>query len=228
MVPLLSGTFTGARSPADDTWLHIDTGTSSTTAVTIWQRWNNEWVTSTNTTNATTTTSLYLPTSDEVWQYWAREWERGHPYPAPAEELERRQARLTQAGCQGLVIAASSEQREQWRRLEEEQRRKAEEEQKKVAEAKAKAESLLKSCLNPQQLEELERFNFFHLYVGNKKYRIVRGRAGNVKLINEQGSIVKTLCCHPKDRVPDADTMLAQKLMLETNEQEFLRIANHS
>jgi hypothetical protein len=40
--------------------------------------------------------------------------------------------------------------------------------------------------------------------------------------------MIKRLCSHLIELVPDADTMLAQKLHLECNEDAFLRIANHS
>jgi hypothetical protein len=99
---------------------------------------------------------------------------------------------------------------------------------RKLAEAKKRADELLKAHLTPQQREELEMKNHFHLLVGAKKYRINRGRSRNIQLVNEQGVVVKTLCAHPSEMIPDADTMLAQKLMLEANENEFLRIANHS
>ena len=50
-----------------------------------------------------------------------------------------------------------------------------------------------------------------------------------MELVTERGTgKIKTLCAHPTVRVPDADNMLAQKLYLESNEEEFLRIANHS
>ena len=94
--------------------------------------------------------------------------------------------------------------------------------------AKERAEKLLRSCLSPQQQDELERLHHFHLIVGNKRYRINRGRSRNIQLIDETGKVVKHLCAHPREYVPDADTMLAQKLMLETDEESFLKIANHS
>ena len=31
---------------------------------------------------------------------------------------------------------------------------------------------------------------------------------------------------HPRERVPDSDTMLAQKLLLEADTERFLKIAN--
>jgi hypothetical protein len=47
-----------------------------------------------------------------------------------------------------------------------------------------------------------------------------------VYLVDENDKPLSRYCIHPRDAVPDEDTMLMQMLMLETNEQEFLRIAN--
>lgn len=104
-----------------------------------------------------------------------------------------------------------------------------EERDRKEAERKAaeiKAEKLLHSCLTEEQKDELIKKNYFHLYVGNKKYRIERGTTGNIKLLYENSDNPKhQYCIHPTG-VPVGDVMLAQKLLLETNEEEFLRVAN--
>jgi len=190
---------------------------------TVWSSWNKEYWSS-GTSSATTT----LPTSDEIWACWSQEWRSRHPYPWPTEEQRRRRGQLEHYQGQGYVRAASAEQRAQWQREEQERSRKYEEEQRKLAEAKQRADELLKAHLTPQQREEFEQHNQFHLLIGDKKYRIRRGRSRNIQLVNEQGAVVKTLCAHPSVMVPDGDCLLAQKLMLETDEQEFLRIANHS
>jgi hypothetical protein len=99
--------------------------------------------------------------------------------------------------------------------------------------AKARAERLLVEALSPKQAEELQAKGHFHLDVHSKDgarrtYRINRGRARNVQQVDTGGRVIKHLCAHPTMLVPDADTMLAQKLWLETAEEEFLRVANHS
>jgi hypothetical protein len=97
--------------------------------------------------------------------------------------------------------------------------------------AKARARRLLFSMLNADQQKELDEKNHFHLTVHSrdgsmKIYRIEHGYAGNVKLLGVDGQPVKRYCIHADSRLPYEDQMLAQKLMLETNEPEFLRIAN--
>lgn len=49
-----------------------------------------------------------------------------------------------------------------------------------------------------------------------------------MRLLGADRKVQKTYCAHPNDQCPDADTMLAQKLMLENDETSFLRIANPS
>lgn len=97
--------------------------------------------------------------------------------------------------------------------------------------AKARARKLLFSMLNADQQKELDEKNHFHLTVHSrdgsmKVYRIEHGYAGNVKLLGVDGQPVKRYCIHADYRLPYEDQMLAQKLLLETNEPEFLRIAN--
>lgn len=101
--------------------------------------------------------------------------------------------------------------------------------------ATKKAENLLLSALCEEQRKDLKKWGYFKLYVkakdgGQRVYRIRRGQIRNIDLVEEIDGVlrpVKTLCAHPEIQVPDADAMLAQKLMLETDEEAFLKIANH-
>lgn len=99
--------------------------------------------------------------------------------------------------------------------------------------AKTRAEGLLREHLSERQREDLAAKGYFDVCAvdfraGTRRYyRIKRGRAQNVFLLDgPHGREVKRLCCHPHEQVPDADTMLAQKLMLEMNEELFLKLAN--
>jgi hypothetical protein len=87
--------------------------------------------------------------------------------------------------------------------------------------------------LNEDQQKELDDKNHFHLTVHSrdgsmKVYRVDYGFQGNVKLIGEDGHPTRSYCIHSDSRLPYEDQMLAQKLLLEANEPEFLRIANES
>lgn len=60
-----------------------------------------------------------------------------------------------------------------------------------------------------------------------KWYRIHRGRSGNVALLERKdGREVERYCAHPVASLPDEDTMLAQKLMLQHDRARFLELAN--
>ena len=109
--------------------------------------------------------------------------------------------------------------------------------------ARDRAVELLKSWLSPYQLAEYNETGAFHV-IGEKtlnKYRIESAdTAFNVHLLTEGGATRRKLCfvCKPVEEplaepyspmyrsVPAADTMLAQKIMLEKDEAEALRIAN--
>lgn len=95
-------------------------------------------------------------------------------------------------------------------------------------EAKARAERLLVENISPKQREQLRLHGYFDVEIGGNTYRIKRGRQGNVFSLDGRGGLIERLCIHPEAYVPDADTMLAQKLLLETDEAAFLRTANHT
>lgn len=99
--------------------------------------------------------------------------------------------------------------------------------------ARERAKLLLQEALSPKQREQYAQDGFFDLESirpdGERRiYRIRRGRSRNVQQVSAEGRVLKTLCAHPVDNVPDEDTMVAQKLWLETREDDFLRLANHS
>lgn len=99
-------------------------------------------------------------------------------------------------------------------------------ERREQIEADEKAEGLLRSMLTQEQLDQFDAMAAFEVTTERARYRIERGRSGNVKELDVDGQVVASYCIHPRERVPNADTMLAQKLILESDEAEFLRVAN--
>ena len=96
-----------------------------------------------------------------------------------------------------------------------------------AAEAEAAAERLLREHLDAEQVAQLERDRAFVVSVSSgRRYKIKRGRQGNVVEIDARGRSLRKFCIHADLYVPDPDTMLAQKLLLETDEAAFHRIAN--
>ena len=94
------------------------------------------------------------------------------------------------------------------------------------AAAERRAEALLRSMLTPAQRKEFKRRDYFHVVVGDWRFRITRGRSHNVKEVDSRSRLLRSFCAHPEEMVPDADTMLSQKLCLETCPEEFLKLAN--
>jgi len=90
-----------------------------------------------------------------------------------------------------------------------------------------RADRLLESILNEAQREHLREKKWF-LVRGKSGtlYRVRRGRAGNVDQLDAEGKVVDRFCAHPTMYVPDGDTMAGQKLMLETDDVAFQRLAN--
>lgn len=88
-----------------------------------------------------------------------------------------------------------------------------------------RAEALLRDNLTLEQRRRLDTHKeFFVQSELGRLYRIRMGDVGNVDLMYD-GTVMQRYCIHPKG-VPVYDTMLAQKLMLEACEDEFLRVAN--
>lgn len=96
-----------------------------------------------------------------------------------------------------------------------------------AAEAKEKAKLILSEHLTEEQRAQLAREKFFVVRgSAGRMFRVHEGRAGNVRLLSEDGRPVEQLCIHPTIACPDEDTMLAQKLAIETDEAAFYAKAN--
>lgn len=236
--PLTRGTIPSTQGPWGQTWDH----------------WNNQYIltTSTSTVSSTAGTlgAMAMTTSDQIWGQWNL---RVSQVTSSQVAVTQITTQLTSAGAtttnqvwgqwntrinnlrdatQEEVRRAQRNQAVYERELADYQR-----EQARITEARSKAndraENLLRENLSAAQREELTLKGFFTLKTiqpsGEERvYRIGRGRSRNVQQVDASGRVLKTLCAHPTANVPDADTMLSQKLMLETQETDFLRIANHS
>lgn len=107
-------------------------------------------------------------------------------------------------------------------RIETERKRR----QQRLA-AEARAEELLRKYLSQEQKVTLDKHGWFE--VNGKSgtlYRIRKGRSINVDVLDKKTKqVVHKLCAHPVMNVPDFDTMLTQKVMLEVDEASFLKVA---
>jgi hypothetical protein len=93
--------------------------------------------------------------------------------------------------------------------------------------AERRALELLESMLDDDQLAEWREHQRFHVRSQRGlRYCIHRGRQHNVFLVDDDGRRLVEYCGHVRDAVPDEDNVLAQKLLLEHDEETFLGIAN--
>jgi hypothetical protein len=195
--------------------IYTITSTQGQTMTDDWVKWNRIMVAAAQTT-ATTTWTTWCDDDchrekAEAMRAWTRWNDRGHD----DGEIWVAEQPLIQRATPAEVAAIRADAA------------------KRVAEADVaarKAEDLLRRELTPEQREDLEKKSCFYLETIGKdgkrrKYRIDRGTHGNIKLLDDKGSIQGTFCVQP-DGVPVADSMLAQKLWIENNEAGFLKVAN--
>ena len=192
----VSGTITGTESSA----------TNSSSIVynsqTVWVEWNDspQFVSTADVTGGSGTAD-----SSSVWAVW------------------NDGVLSINHGGNGVRIGLQISHREKWR--SKIRRRKLVKKKRRI---RARAETVLRENLDQRQVAELQEYNYFTLHSkdGKRRYRIRRGRIGNLERVSEEGKLQVKYCVHPKPSLPDADTMLAQKLHLEENDVEFLLIAN--
>ncbi len=223
----LTLTITGSRTTtlhvyAEEVTQHMD----GTTEI-VWRAWNDHTTCGTATIDTCGTVTSTI--NARVWNAWdtsfttdnvRRPTSVGAPYGfAKMSRKERDKWEAAQLAAEERRV---QQQREYERRVEEER-------VKRVA-AEKKAYDLMMTYLTPEQRDEYERLQRFHVISSNgKTYRIKKGSHGNIELLEEidgKKRPVESLCVQPKGQLPCYDSMLAQKLHLETDEDEVRRVAN--
>ncbi len=94
-------------------------------------------------------------------------------------------------------------------------------------EAERRADQLLQEVLRPDQGQELAQRGYLEVPSPSRQgrvYRVPRGR-GMVS-VYEDGRAVMSLCVQPVEWIPASDVVLMHKLMIEANEEEYLKTAN--
>ena len=194
------------------TWNNVTTG-SSGTGDAVWRSWADD-CTSTATSSGNTV----------VWEAWTSP-DSGACYSAQPVTRYREAPGVSYTQLTEEEKRVREEQAQQ-ARVERMERIEAERLEKEAAQKRAQA--LLKESLDAEQLDQLERTNWFFVKSQlGKRYRIRHQWAGNVDEIDEEDRVIAEFCIHPQDwGVPVEDSMLIQKLMLEADEPRFLQIAN--
>lgn len=133
---------------------------------------------------------------------------------AAGEELRRQQADLARMSGQFFWFPEQYAQ-------EFEQRREAD------RTARDRARQLLLGYLNDEQRREFEKTDQFVVYgsMTGTHYRLTTDRSFGIHVLVLDKRVGK-LCATPRDMVPSYDQMLAQKLLIETDEPRFLKLAN--
>jgi hypothetical protein len=93
--------------------------------------------------------------------------------------------------------------------------------------AQERAEALLRELLTDEEYRQLERRGFLEVRSPSRPQRVYRipRHQGQVK-VYESGVPIMALCVQSLEPIPDGDAVIMHKLMIEGNEEEYLRIAN--
>lgn len=87
---------------------------------------------------------------------------------------------------------------------------------------------LLFSILNEVQAKNIRSFGWFDMIGSDERiYRLLYHRHGNVFRMDKQGKSIEAVWCgHFGENLPVADTLVAQKLMLEVDPEMYTKNAN--
>lgn len=154
------------------------------------------WITTSGTTNSTS--GAWFNWNTGTTTATSADWVRWTAITRSPEETQRIQARETQRAAE-------------------------------VQAADRRAHELMLSVLDREGRERFERHG--EIIIASRRdprhrYLLRRGVSANIEVITPDGHCSHRLCAHPPAHLPVPDIMLAQKLWLESHEDEFLRIAN--
>jgi len=209
-------------------WYNWNTSATTTTTITtsggtgdVWSSWSN----SVGTANyVTAASSSYIHTvSGDTVTVWT-EWNGGNyytyeytPIELTKEQKRAERTRIREQRKRERIRIAEHKKLERIRLANEAMKEK-------------KARQLLREVLTEEQDKQFEEKGYFELtsVSSGNRYRIKNGRSRNVQKIDKDGNVLQHLCFHPSDYVHNFDTMVAQKLMLESYEEEVKKVANFS
>ena len=93
--------------------------------------------------------------------------------------------------------------------------------------AERRARALLREMLSPAEYEQWERCGYLEIQSPTQVQRIYRipGAGGRVRMY-ERGINTAELCLQPTEPRPASDLVLLHKLLIESDEQDYLARAN--
>ncbi|MCK1670339.1 hypothetical protein [Bradyrhizobium sp. 150] len=189
---------------------------------------NCNWINwATNGTAATTITTAITPT---IYWYVADDWSNDNTYTPVRIMTPQRVLARPYIARRSAVLAAEDELRYYY---EQEQRSQAATiRHQHAAAARERSRELLLAHLTSAQRETFAKNKWFIVEGGlsKQRYRIrdTGHMVANIDVLGEVSDIVShRLCGHcDLNEVPLYDQLLAQKMMLELDEERFLKIAN--
>ena len=94
-------------------------------------------------------------------------------------------------------------------------------------EAKRRAGELLRAVLTADQYSQLMQRGHLDLASPSDPERVYRVPKGPGRVqVRDKGKVTMWLCLEPLERVPEADILVMHKLMIEADEETYLRKAN--
>ena len=206
--------------------------TGGTMAYTSQQAWTNWTADSSYTMNNYQT----IQNPQIAWTGWIRDLERLQP--ALENEWQNYQNKMNPPRTpeqQAADQVAVDQRRHQEALMQAERNRVCAIAREAQDTASRRALATFIEVLNTEERESYERDKCIYVRSQRgRRYRIkcVKGQSGNVELLNEHGATTAGFCVHPAyDRssgmlLPDADAWITQKLFLEHDEDQFLKVAN--
>lgn len=208
----------GTGAITQPAYIRFVAGTASSTGSTLYYPPSSGWVTDTQ------------PTAATIYNSWS--WYQ-------AQMQEQQQAAMAQAfrPATPAIMRRQTDHEELEFYLRNEIQHAAEL-KKHNEDAAARALALLEEHLTPAQRKTMKENQWFIVEGGKtkKKYRI-NGKGtlvANIDVLvpglvedNKEAKASHRICCHsPLNAAPYGDQLLAQKLMLELDEDTFIRLAN--
>lgn len=210
---------------------------SSTTAGTCagytWRIWVNDsavvnagtcevWPTWVN--NSDTNTSITSGTTAHAWTVW----NQGYKLTVSRADLNAVTVNLQPAwGVWNETYEQKAERLRNEAALRTRWQAEQAERERKAKKAQRLARKVLCENLTRRQRQTLERLGYFDIEVKGRRFRIHANRyQHNVRELDAEGREMREYCAHTSHACPVDDHLLAQKLMLETEPDEFARIAN--
>lgn len=95
-------------------------------------------------------------------------------------------------------------------------------------EAEERAEQVVRSVLTDDEYDRLRRDGFLDVSSPNYPQRVYRIPSGpGTVTVMEGGHCIARLCVYSTTPIPEREAVVVHKLMIEGNEQDYLRSANH-